>query len=263
MLFFPQLSTGCLTQYPFQKQVRTRCVLNRPAGGPEVRLYDTNGGRIVWQLSLTGLSGSERAAIETFFQVTEGRLQAFTWLDPSGNLLAWSEEFTAPAWLNGGFLQFTAGRTDPFGGSRAIQMTNTGQAAQQLTQSVAAPGNYAYCFSAWVRSDAPTTVTLLLGTQGATSTKTLAVAGSWLRLSLSAQPGTSAEQVDYGVELPAGASIEIFGAQAEPQPAPGEYIKTTARSGVHSNARFDQDFLLMEALGPESFAVSVRIAAPL
>jgi len=47
--------------------------------------------------------------------------------------------------------------------------------------------------------------------------------------------------ISFGLQLPAGARIFAFGAQAEPQPAPGYYRKTTDRSGVYSHTRFDSD----------------------
>jgi hypothetical protein len=230
--------------------------------GRHIRFYDAEAATVVWELTLAGLSRSEASALEALFQATEGRLNPFTWLDPLSNLLCWSEDFSAPDWVRGGYLQLTSGQSDPLGGHRATQVTNTGQIAQRLEQSLAAPGSYRYCMSVWARSGAATPVTLSIRTTTESSLHTTFTGGQWTRLNIGSQLQSSDEQVKFGVEIPAGATLDVFGVQAEPQPSPGGYVRTTSRSGVYS-ARFAQDFLLLEAAGPDVFSTSLKIIANL
>ena len=118
MLYFPQLTTGAVAQYPLRRSSATRSVVNRLVGGPDVKLYDAGAGRVTWHLTFTGLSSVEASSIEALFGAAEGRLHEFTWLDPTTNLLPWSEDFSASAWVKG-MLQLTPGQNGPFGNAAA------------------------------------------------------------------------------------------------------------------------------------------------
>src|SRR5258708_422791 len=108
MAVFPQLTTGAAALYPVTRVRKTRTVVNDLGDGRRVVYGDPNGGRQEWELRTAGLTGAEWNAIQGLFNVVEGRLGTFTFLDPAGNLLARSEEFGDPAWTNGPALQLTA-----------------------------------------------------------------------------------------------------------------------------------------------------------
>src|SRR5712692_6989404 len=127
MLVFPQLVTGAAALYPVLRRSRMRTVVNSLADGRTVVYQDADGSFEEWVLRATGLTGDEKSAIETLFAATRGRLGAFTFLDPAGNLLARSEEFGDPAWTNGAAIDLTAGMSDPFGTTRATRVANAGQ----------------------------------------------------------------------------------------------------------------------------------------
>ena len=51
-----------------------------------------------WRLRYEELTDGEMDTLRSFFEGVEGRLGTFTFLDPAGNLLAWSEQLDAEVW---------------------------------------------------------------------------------------------------------------------------------------------------------------------
>jgi hypothetical protein len=72
---------------------------------------------------------------------------------------------------------------------------------------------------------------------------------------------TAAESVTFAITIAAGASVELFGAQVEPQLAPSDYKRTGGRGGVYSNARFASDELLITAQATDVYDSIVRIVS--
>ena len=93
---YPQLGSGALSQFPVQKIRRTRTVVNQAADGSTIKLADPAGAITEWDLTYTDLSDEEASALLAFFVAVEGTLNGFTFLDPAGNLLAWSDDLTRP-----------------------------------------------------------------------------------------------------------------------------------------------------------------------
>ena len=58
---------------------------------------------------LHDLSDEEAAALRAFFDAAEGTLNGFTFLDPAGNLLAWSDQLDNAAWQTDPLLSLTGG----------------------------------------------------------------------------------------------------------------------------------------------------------
>jgi hypothetical protein len=261
MLYFPQLSTGALTQYPLSKMREARTVVNLFQDGRALRLLDGTHELVEWRMSLTGLNGAERNAIESLFQSTEGRLGEFTFLDPTDNLLRWSEDLTAETWEKGPLVSLAAAFADPAGTERATRAVNTGAAAQRIEQSIEGPARFQYCFSVCARADVSTPV-VLYSTDGTMSADTRATAGpSWRRLAHSSRLESASEATVFGLELGPGAAVELYGFQAECQPAASAYRRTTTRSGVYERSRFGDDVLTLTADGPGEYSCAVRIVA--
>ncbi len=254
MLYFPQLSSGATAQYPLVKRRVHRTILNDLGSGRAIKLPDPGAAKIEWEFTFRGLGASERAELETFFHAVEGRLGEFTLLGPTDNLLVWSEDFGAAAWTKGPLISIESGA----GGTRLV---NTGAASQSVQQTVNGPGWYRYCFSLSVRSDTPTPVTLYREAGGATEEQTWTAGPQWTRPALSGKSQTNAESVTFGIRLAPGAAVEVFGPQAEAQPAPSSYRKTTSRGGVFPRARFDHDALQVVTEGPEQHGCTVRVVA--
>ncbi|HOK48045.1 MAG TPA: hypothetical protein PLK67_19010, partial [Bryobacteraceae bacterium] len=113
MLCFPQLLTGAVGQFPGGKVIRRRTVVNETEDGRTVKLGDAAAGEVEWVLELKGLADSEWEAIENLFEVVEGRLGTFTFLDPFGNLLSWSEDLSAAVWQKSQGVSIAKGYEDP------------------------------------------------------------------------------------------------------------------------------------------------------
>src|SRR6185295_13241766 len=128
MAAYPQLESGALSQFPVQKTRRARTVVNLAADGSMIKLADPAAEVTEWLLTYTDLSDEEAAALRAFFKATEGTLNGFTFLDPTGNLLAWSEQLDKASWQTDPLLSLTAEVSDPRGGARAWRLSNSGGA---------------------------------------------------------------------------------------------------------------------------------------
>src|ERR1700758_3728629 len=109
MPVFPQLTTGALAQFPVTRSNRLRTVVNTMADGSVVKLADPAGAITEWQLQYSALSDTEAAALQQFFSSMEGSLNVFTFLDPTANLLAWSDQLTDDVWTADPFIGLTGG----------------------------------------------------------------------------------------------------------------------------------------------------------
>jgi hypothetical protein len=254
MLVYPQLGTGALSQFPVQKRRRLRTVVNAAADGSFVKLADPNGEHTEWSLIYAMLSDAEATALEEFFAAAEGRLNGFTFLDPTSNLLAWSDHLDNAVWIAGPLLAVTSGVADPAGGTNAWHVSNPGTGAQSIVQTISAPAGYLYCLSVYVRSVSPASVTLLLGSQRAN----LAVTTDWTRVVLAASGDPLADSITFGLEFAAGSAMDVYGMQAEPQAGASVY-KASTTGGVYENARLRDDVLTTTATGVNQHSCTVNI----
>jgi len=255
MLVFPQLVTGASALYPVKRTSIQRTVVNTLGDASTVVFSDPDAAANQWELRATGMTLDEWNAVQALFVAASGMWRTFTFLDPTGNLLAQSENFGATAWTNGALIRLTPGVSDPLGTTRATQVVNTGLAAEAITQTLAAPGNFEYCLSAWAQSAGGSSVTLMIGS----AAQTFALGAGWSRISLSTNLGSSATSVTFGAQVAAGASVNLFGMQAEAQLAPSDYKMTTAQGGVFLKARFGTDQLTVTAQGTDVFDAVIPI----
>jgi hypothetical protein len=222
--------------------------------GRPIKLSDPGAEITEWQLAYAGLTDDEVAALQQFFAATEGTLNSFTFLDPTANLFAWSDELDNAAWAKEPFLLVAGGIADPAGGTNGWHLTDSGGAAQNISQTLSAPAGYVYCLSAFARSTQPIAATLLHGTNRADRT----LGTNWSRVAFTASGDTAAESIAFGVELPAGASADVFGLQVEPQAGASIY-KATTTGGVYQGARFRDDALSIITTGVNCHSATVNI----
>ena len=251
---YPQLTSGALSQFPIVKQRKQRTVLNALADGSTIKLADPAGGTVGWELRYENLSDTEINALQQFFLAVEGSLNSFTFLDPTGNLLAWSGNLSNAVWQAAPFLTLTGGLADPFGGSGAWHLTNSGGGAQMLAQTLNVPTSYTYCFSVYAFSSQPTTIQLQLGKNSAQ----VALNSQWSRCQITGTGDPSANAVELGIGLAAGATLSVFGPQAEAQLAPSAY-KATTEGGVYTNARFRDDTFTFTTTDVNRHSATVNI----
>lgn len=226
-------------------------------------MSDPGWQKVQWQLRYSGLTDGERSSIENLFEASEGQLSTFTFLDPTANLLTWSEDWTQAAWTPDPLLQVTNGIADPFGNTNALQLTNTGQGTQQIVQNIAGPSAFLYCFSVYVRSTVPIAIQLVQTAAGQTSLTPVVAVGSWARVTAPVGLSTQQDGIGFGVQLPASAEVQVFGAQVEAQPEAGLYKKTTNLGGVYTDTRFATDLLTFTADAVNQHACQVELISNL
>ena len=256
MPVFPQLRSGAVAQLPLQRSEAYRTLRNDLSDGRGVRMADGGFASAEWVLQYADLTLDEVAALRTLFETVEGRLGSLTFVDPSANLLLWSDELTNAVWVKGPQLAL-APAVDAFGGQAGWRISNGSAASQVLSQTVGAPGALTYCMSAYLRGDPPCEVNLLIGGASAVT----AHAGREWRRWEAASTGGSSGQVEFGLSVPAATAVEACGLQVEAQPGAGVYKSTKDASGVFANSRFDQDSLEISQTAMGLFGCTVRVVS--
>jgi hypothetical protein len=254
MLSYPQLVSGALSQFPIVRRRQVRTIVNEAADGSSLKLGDPGGASLEWALQYSGISDKELGALAAFFTAAEGSLNSFTFLDPCANLLAASEVLNDSAWSPGPMLHLQGGSGDPLGGAGAWTIQNIGGGPQSLTQTINAPGDYTYCFSVYVKSTEPADVVLIAGENRVS----ISAGRDWTRAAIVGSGAAKGNSVDVGIEVPASATLAIFGPQAEVQLAPSAY-KTSSLGGVYSEARFRDDGFSFTSDGVNRNSATVNI----
>jgi hypothetical protein len=262
MLYFPQLTSGAIAQYPLRKRRIGRTLCNVYSDGTTSKLLDPGWESIEWLLTFVGLTTEERTAIETCFEAAEGRYGEVTFLDPTDNLLGWSEQLTSAPWLKDPLLDLAENIPDPNGTNRAARIANAGAASQAIKQTIDGPGWFHYCFSFYARSDQPASIEMLRSTAGADERTAAATTTSWKRFVLSGASETAGESITFGLSLEPGEAVDVFGMQVQAQPNPSMYRRTLGQGGVYPNCRFGSDVLSMTADGPDQYSCSILLIVP-
>lgn len=263
MLFYPQLTTGAVSQFPVTRSTSMRTVANQLPSGYTIRMVDTGSQKVQWRLRYSDLTAGERTSLESLFEASEGQLNTFTFLDPTGNLLMWSEDWTQAVWTADPLLQVMGGVPDPLGGSDALQLTNTAPATQQIVQNTNGPSSFVYCYSVYVRSAAPATLQLVVTATGQTLLTPVTTGATWTRVTTSGSLSVEQEGIGFGLQLPAGMQVDAFGAQVEAQPGAGLYKRTIDLGGVYTSTRFSSDLLLVTATAPDQNSCEIGLISSL
>jgi hypothetical protein len=263
MPYYPQLATGASAQFPIEREIARRTITNDFADGTRLKLDDPAAMGMFWTLRYEGLTDAERTAIEELFGSTEGRLQTFMFLDPSGNLLHWSEDLEKPVWNVDGTLQVTTQVPDGIGSERASRLINAGQVFQGIQQKIDAPGWYRYCFSVTARASATCAARMILTNADGTAVSEYPVGPIWTRYTCSGAIEGEAEDITCRFETGAGAAVEVFGFQLEAQPNASAYRVTRTQSGVYTRTRFLEDEIVFVANGIDDHAAIVRLYSAL
>jgi hypothetical protein len=259
MLYFPQLLTGALVQYPISRTVSWRTILNTLPGGSTVKSRSEEGARISWDFVLEGLSDSERSEVEGLYVAADGAYRDFTFLDPCDNLLSWSGDMTKPVWVCDPLLTVTGGAQDVFGGSTAARLANHGPLLQALGQAVFGPGQYRYCFSMYGRALAGVQLNMVMKTSSSQVEVSKSLTGEWSRLVIAGIPGTADESVTFQICLDPGSVIEICAPQVEAQPSPSPPKTTHAISGVYPSTHFVDSELMFTTDAPGLHSVRLKL----
>ena len=233
MNWFPQLGSGAMAQYPLHRNRRWRAISNTLESGETITLGDAPGGSIEWRLRYQELTDAEVLALTSFFHASRGEAGSFGFVDPFANLLGWSEDLSRPDWQKG-LLAASGGFSDPLGAQRAWSLQNGNGAEQSLSQSLAIPGEYTACFSAYVRSDSAGTV----GIARDLKRVNVPAGPQWKRIQVCGAGVAGALQSTFSIVLAANSSVRVFGLQVEAQPWPSIYRPSGAAAGILEDTRF-------------------------
>jgi hypothetical protein len=257
MLYYPQLPTGSIAQYPITRNNIRRTVINSLPDGTQISMADAGAAAVNWSFTYSDLTAAELNALQQLFAISYGRWQTFGFLDPTDNLLNWSEDLSQAEWVADPLLTVAGGVADPLGGTSGWQATNTAQADQGILQTLAIPSSYQYCLSLYARANVPCSFDLVANAmqQGANA------ASTWTRFVFPFQMSTETGSLALGVSLPPGCSLDLFGFQLEAQPGAGAYKTTLDIAGVYPNSRFDQDVLTTTATGTNQFRTTIKIVS--
>ena len=255
---FPQLSSGAVSQFPFSVDTGYRTLVNRTPDGSEIYATDVDFHVRRWQLNLNQLSDQEWQSILDLHQKVEGRLHTFLFLEPGGNLLSWSEAFADPVWVMDPGITVTGDQTDPFGGTGAGRVTNSG-AQGSLLQVLNVPASFRHVGSIWARTAASGAALQVSDTASQTVAATFDNSNQWKRYSVGYNLTSALDSVDFKVVVPASSTVDVYGPQLEAQPAPSKYKKTLQQAGVYPNARFEDDVLADRATGVNRHSGVIRI----
>jgi hypothetical protein len=209
------------------------------------------------------ITDAEVASLYSFLQGMRGKWGSFGFLDPGGNLLQYSEDFTQAYWTKT-VVSVGSAVTDPFGGNLATALTSSSSNGY-ITAVIGPSGggllNYVLNASAWVRATGggqTICIGFLDSTGSGYSVKTYQLPnGSWVRISWNVQMWSSnyfrfilGGENTWG----SGATIDVFGCQVAPTKGEGAYVRTSGPMGPsygwHPNCRFDVDMIMRTSLGP-------------
>lgn len=238
-LFFPQLSTGTLSQYPIKRVKSVHTAGYMAEDGTKIMYFDPDGSSLMWQLSYSGLNSEEVTALETLFEGCCGQFHAFTFLDPVGNLLG-------STW-----------QADPNIQVSGTVYTNSGNAPASASQTLPIPAGYTYCFSLPGNLSADPTATLTISASGPASQQQAVLSLNQPLLVYSGALVDTGATFTIGVQLQPGQSIDLSEAQLEAQPVPSPF--RPAAGGVYTAAHWGTDELTFVAEGPNSYNTSFSI----
>lgn len=258
-LYFPQLSSGALAQYPIKKTRLLRTIKNVLADGSMILMADPDGARLVWQMVYTELSSVDIGAVQAHFAACAGRYRAFTFIDPTDNMLVSSSDLANAAWNISSLIDLTPGLADPQGGTAAVTATNTGQESQEISQTFIIPASYQYCLSLYAISNQAAQLTLIRRGPSASENTVAAVGTGWSRIVSSGQLSDTGTTFTIAISLAPGQQIGLYGPQLEPQIVPSRYRPTTQTGGVYANAHWGVDQLPISVDAPNLFSTFFTI----
>jgi hypothetical protein len=242
MAFFPMLGQGGAAQFPLVRRRRVRRLQAESAGGHRQRALPGEGEVVTWELTYEDVSDSEAAAVESLFLASRGGVDSFTFVDPLSNLLAGSEDLLGPVWARG-VSGVAAGGDGPWPDAAVFVVTNGGQAAGGLEQSLALPAGFKYCLSCYAKGGA---VGLSIGGVE----RWFAASAEWQRRQVTVEELGLMESVPAKILAPAGGSVAVCCPQLEAQAAASPYQASVGDGGVYPGTRFAMDALRVTRKGP-------------
>ena len=224
-----------------------------------ILLPDPDGSRLVWQMAYTDLSPLDLGALQNHFTACLGSYHAFTFIDPTDNMLVSSSDLTMGGWQTSSLIQLSSGLGDPQGGTAAFSAVNAAQASQIISQTFFVPAGYQYCFSLYAISAQPAELVLLRSGPASEQSTIVSVGSDWTRVVSTGQLNDPGTGFTVGVSLAPGQQIGLYGPQVEAQILPSSYRPTGETGGVYANAHWGIDQLAVSADAPNLFSTAFSI----
>lgn len=272
-IYFPQINANAIvTQRPYTSGRSFSTIFQDNPTGIPTSFVQYGGGLTNFPTGPLGrfnvnypvITDAEIQTLLVFFRdVAEGRLQGFIFLDPGGNLVASSEDFSVASWTAASVSVSTTGlQLDPYRvNNRAQVCTSTGSNGTLSAVVLPAGGASGMSFTASVWAKASSLgQPLAIGFAGLAS-QTYALTTGWTRITCSVTLATTSvvTMVIGGASTWAGTAIQLFGAQCVPGLGPGAYRKTPGSNGYRAKCRFDTDAFAYRQNGPNENALALPI----
>jgi hypothetical protein len=219
-----------------------------------------------YTLNLKNLTDAEVSTLETFFASQNGRFGQFAYIDPTGNLLQYSDDYTQAPWTKA--CTVGASLADPAGGTAATVLSGDGSGNSSLTQVVTidptVTGSLA-CFSVYLKAVTAAGAFNVYLTDGTTTTNQACVLtlGSWTRVSVPwtfGTPGNVTVGVGGSSSWTGTNQIAVFGPMLSMTAGAAPYLRTPGFAALRIYCRFDQDALDIEYKDLGQTNVTVKIA---
>ena len=156
-----------------------------------------------------------------------GRLRAFTFIDPTDNMLASSSVLASSLWLASPTLKITGGMPDPDHGVNAFALTNSGQKPCEPSTNAAHTGVLSILpIDVCGRVRRPHKLVSFAAGPTVTQVVPAPVGPTWTRIVANGQLADPGMEITTGLSLDPGHSITVYGMQLEAQSAPSSYRPT-------------------------------------
>lgn len=254
---FPLVAGRVSVQLPLQRTWGpAQSLLMTPGGDWHLRTLPT-GESVEWQLKYSGLTAAEAQTLRDFHQIMRGCYHRFRFCDPLRNLLAWSEDPTQAPWARSGALSITLLPGAEAGVQQTAQILNLSGAEGLVSQAVGCSPNFAYSMSVKARSNAQSTVALMMGGQR----RDFTLSEQWRTYQFTAVPGGTMDSVIFAIAIPMGGSLELGGVMAETGACAPEYRRSEGMQGLFSKARFKDDLLVVSCEAGGIFSAETAVVA--
>ena len=281
-LFFPNINGNLiLTQLPYvsmpayetvSQDMETGVRFSFPRRG---NVNITNNSYVSYPTRALGrfsinysvITDSEVAVLQNFFNQVAGKYGYFSFLDPDGNLLLWSENYTQSYWAKTGVtVTVNGGVTDPYGGSLASYLTaGSGDSWMEglVGPSTGGMQGYVFCVSAWVMALSANQQMFIGFVDSASArdgTTWSLPQNVWKRIFY-----TSVRQNNnsFSAILRSGGTwnsrtIALWGIQVAPTKGESAYKRTHGGYfGYHQYVRLDTDQIQVRVVGPDQNSVAL------
>jgi hypothetical protein len=267
-MIFPAInSNGIRAHYPNEVSFEHLTNATDLASGKRYSASWRNAPLSRFTLNFAGLIDNEVSVLRGFMANCHGRYATFQYVDPTGNLLQYSEDFTQAPWVKACTV-VSAGLLDPFGGTTGSTLAGDGSGNSSISQVVFIDPGVAgsiSCFSVYLQGIGSGMTIPVSATNGVDTVSKLVtiVPGVWKKVFLQLTFGTSGSiTVGIGGSYAwTGTSyIGIFGPMFSLTKGDAPYLRTPEFYAVHPICRFDQDALDIQYQGPNQTDVTVKIA---